>query len=304
MKKHKHYLQDMSWTEFEDRLDEVGRTVILPVTTVEMQGPYYPFGLHLYNLKGVMKKAEALYDDIIFAPIIPVGASSEMSSAFPGNVGVKLETLIQVYNDICNDLIRHKVERIVWLIGCGGCVTASEVVSRRLRRKYGTLFVGIQTIGGVYSQADMQAWNASYLTEGHAGKMWGQMGLANLPADLREDVVRRHKGNSYVIKGTKIPWGTDNILEPKWQGEHVAAKLTTSRIGDEMIPIHFWGGEFQDYAPGGFVTEDIEKHDIDEGRKATERTAAHLVKVLQEIRKIKVPIEEPKAMREGPTYKS
>lgn len=284
----KQYMQDMSWDEFEERLKQCDYTVIIPLGSTEQHGPY-PLGVDCYNAMGPAKRLTELTDDVIIAPLIPVSYSA-YHARFPGTITLRFETVIALYEDICESLIRAGTQKIIWLEGHEGCSDAAAIVSKRLRDKYGVLFVSV-AYWHFLAEIRPDYSKIRQISEGHAGINEGSITLACVSEELREDIRRR--AVNYVSKDAKIPWGTENLITPRWNGQLrcLSAKLKTSTVGEQMLWVNFPGGNFQDFTPYGHITEDMLAHSVEYGKELIEITAQHLLKILKEIRKIKVPIE-------------
>ncbi len=287
----KQFMQDMDWEEFQERLEEVGRTVVVPTGSTEQHGPY-PLWVDCYNAIGPMKRVAELTEDVIFAPLLPITYSAYHQN-YPGTISLSFDTCRRMLEEVFESLIKAGTERILVIVGHEGVERPLSEASRNLKRKYGTLFVSA-ACWQVINDAGLRDPSKTQVFEGHAGLLEGSITLACVSPELRVDLIKKCQERSFISKGNKLGgWGTNNITDVKWEGAigGISAKLTTSRVGDKSISVKFPAGDFEEFTPPGFVSEDCGKHSVQHGQDIIEMTAQHIVKILKEIRNIPVPVK-------------
>jgi creatinine amidohydrolase len=131
-------LGKLTWSEVSDMVNNVD-FVIVPIGSTEQHGKHLPLDNDSYTALEISKLvAEKLKEKlkILIAPLIPYGMS-EHHMDFPGTITLRVETLINVIEDICISLSRHGFKRILILNGHGGNTAAIRVAVQELNLKYG-----------------------------------------------------------------------------------------------------------------------------------------------------------------------
>jgi len=113
----KNYLPHMTVPEVE-RLLAKSDMVILPIGAIEQHGKHLPLGTDYLN--GVERsKLIAQQRDVLVAPVLMAG-QSPYHMGFAGSITLKAETIVQVYMETVQSLIRHGFKRFLILNAHGG----------------------------------------------------------------------------------------------------------------------------------------------------------------------------------------
>jgi creatinine amidohydrolase len=114
MKLKSRWLQDITWKEAEEYLQEKN-IAIVPVGATEQHGHAAAMGLDTYN---AMHLAEDVAEqtDVLITPPLWFGDSSH-HTAFPGTISLRSETMIAVVKDILRSLIKHDFSKILIING-------------------------------------------------------------------------------------------------------------------------------------------------------------------------------------------
>ncbi len=131
----KHRLQDMTWTEFRDRLVDKP-VVLLPLGATEEQGPTAPMGDFVLADRIAQQVAER--SGAVMAPTLLFG-DSEFFRSFPGCISLRPATFTALMFDICANLLHHGLERLVILNGQTSNAPHLDTVTRQLRDRYGIM---------------------------------------------------------------------------------------------------------------------------------------------------------------------
>lgn len=113
-------MEEMSWTEIEERLKKGFKTVILPVGAIEQQGPHLSIlaDTIAYGY-GIGKRVAKKLGNALVAPCVQPGCSDHHME-FSGTISVRAETLRELVRDYCRSLAYHGFENIVIIVAHGG----------------------------------------------------------------------------------------------------------------------------------------------------------------------------------------
>jgi creatinine amidohydrolase len=103
-------LRAMSWVDVKELLKETDM-VILPVGTIENNGPHLPLSNDGIVAEGVANRL-AEETGIPVAPMIPWG-ESRVQMGFPGTITIRADVLAELVRDIALSLKRHGFRRIL-----------------------------------------------------------------------------------------------------------------------------------------------------------------------------------------------
>lgn len=182
---------------------EIGRIArksiaLLPIAATEQHGPHLPVVTDTALITEIARQAHAaLESEIVLLPTLWVG-SSDHHLGFPGTLSLSSETYIQVLQELGESLLKTGFQRIVFLNGHGGNITALSEALYRLAltpRKDAPWIVGA-TYWLLDRSTDVQSFmETPKLT--HAGEYETSMMLA-----LRLDGIKMDLARNGQIK----PW--------------------------------------------------------------------------------------------------
>lgn len=283
------FLEDMSWSELEQAAKKSEGIIIIPTGSIE-EHAHLPLRTDTYGAEGPVRIIAEKLDNIVIAPVIPVGFSP-YHRRFPGTISLKFETVMSLYRDICEALIECGFNKLLFLNGHEGNSIVISILGRELREKYGVLTVILSWFHLAIESGETIVAERQ-LKEGHSGVRESSMVYCQLPPNELTRIRKKEK--KYVSFGTNLPWGTDNMSNPSWDEaiQGVKVDLKTSTEGGKIFSMRM-AGSFVDFTPMGIIG-DPGKATVEYGEKLITRTAIHAIKIIEEMRKIKVPLEEPK----------
>jgi creatinine amidohydrolase len=166
--------------------------ILLPMGSQEDQGPHAPMGDYLLAEKIselIALRATANGVRTVVAPVIPFGGA-EHFGPMPGGIALEPATLSLVLGDIFDNLLRHKLTRIVVINGHGGNVEPIRSVTRGLHRKSGLVVPSLYLWRICYAimPALLGAEKAARVA-GHGGDPLTSIGLHLFPGVLRPDMI-------------------------------------------------------------------------------------------------------------------
>ncbi|MEM1084999.1 MAG: creatininase family protein [Verrucomicrobiota bacterium] len=125
------------WAQLtNDEVDALDRAlpVILPLGLIEAHGPHLATSVDAdtasYFARRIAERTGA-----ILLPTVNFGFADEMR-AYPGTLGVSLETMAAVVGDLAGLLCEHGFKRQVWLSGHGANKTPAELALHRVWERH------------------------------------------------------------------------------------------------------------------------------------------------------------------------
>ncbi len=115
---------------------------IVPMGSVEQHGPHLPCGTdYLASLVIGQKVAEKV--DGLLLPFCPVGVTP-FHMSFAGTLTLKPQTFISVIEDICDSIIRHGAEKIVFLNWHEGNTAAMNLAAVSVQQRHPVRLLVVQ----------------------------------------------------------------------------------------------------------------------------------------------------------------
>jgi creatinine amidohydrolase len=111
-------IADMSWTDYQRRIEQDFPVVLLPIGSLEQHGPHSPLGSDEI-LTRLIANAVAVSVDGLVAPSISYGCRSQPRTGggwhFSGTTSIEGRTLMLLVRDILQEFGRHGVRKIAVL---------------------------------------------------------------------------------------------------------------------------------------------------------------------------------------------
>ena len=228
----KSTLLHMTWEEFRDCVNPE-LVVVIPMGSVELEGPYLPLGVDTLVAEGVARRLEG-EEGVLIGPSLPLG-HSKWFMPFPGTISLEHGTLTALLLDYCRSLIRHGVKRFVFLNAHRGNHACVDEVSRTLILER-PLHIGM---AGLWKLAnDLIANKQGLIQEGkftHAGEIMTSVVLALNPETvvtkgMHADLPKSPEGSAFRI--------LNSLGETSFQGSvqtvymHIREITRTGLFGD------------------------------------------------------------------------
>jgi creatinine amidohydrolase len=131
----KHLLEQMTFLEFRERMAE-DPVIILPLGSVEVQGPCNPMGDFMLAVRIAAIVAERT--GAIAAPCMPFGFA-EVFRGVPGGMQLSADTFRAVLRDLVGAFLDHGLNRILVLNGHTGNNALIDLTVREIRRRTGVI---------------------------------------------------------------------------------------------------------------------------------------------------------------------
>jgi creatinine amidohydrolase len=247
------FILGMSTEAFRARVNAYALAVV-PIGSVELEGPHLPLGVDTIVAEGI-SKIIARESGVLIGPVIPVGYS-KWFEPFPGTISIENETLCRFIGDYCRSLIRHGIRRILFLNAHRGNNAAIEIVSHRLIAEH-QVRVGMVNLWKL--AADLIN-GKNIISEGkftHAGELMTSMVLAIHPEvvvseKIHAGKVKQMKDSRFEVKNSVGETNCDGSIQTIYQdirdvtetgvlGDPTPASAEKGRMMIEMITTYLKG---------------------------------------------------------------
>ncbi len=198
-------LGSLTSAEAAARLDQA--TVLLPLGSLEDQGPHAPMGDYLCAerlAELVARAALAAGHDTLVAPVLPFGGRDVFGSR-PGGIALRQTTLRLVLRDMLDGLLRHGVARLVVVNGHGGNAQAIHDVTQDILLERGVLIPCFQPwkIAAALLPALVGPDQASRST-GHGADPLASIAMHLFPELMRLDLLPRDAPARRRVAGLEV----------------------------------------------------------------------------------------------------
>jgi creatinine amidohydrolase len=232
-----HQWRDLAWPDFTS-IDFDKAVALMPVAAIEQHGPHLPVSVDSDINAGVVAASAAFLPadvPVYVLPQLPIGKSNE-HIAFPGTLSIGAETLMRMWTDVGDSVVRAGFRKLVILNSHGGQPQIVEVVVREMRVRHGILAVSAAT----YALHKSDAFDERERKHG----IHGGAGETSMMMHLRPDMVRHQELRDYpaiseVIEqegdllrlegGIGIGWMTQDVNPLGAIGNAAAADVETGK---------------------------------------------------------------------------
>jgi creatinine amidohydrolase len=211
--------RDLAWPDFNG-IDFEKAVALMPVAAIEQHGPHLPVSVDSDINAGVVAASEAFLPEDVPVYVLPqlsIGKSNE-HSAFPGTLSIGAETLIRMWTDVADSVVRAGFRKLVILNSHGGQPQIVEVVVREMRVRHGILAVSAAT----YAMRSGNSFGEREAKHGiHGGAVETSMMMHLRPESVRHQELRNYPALSETIEaesemlrlegGIGIGWMTQDV---------------------------------------------------------------------------------------------
>lgn len=234
------YWKNMNTHDF-DNLDPEATIAVLPVGSIEQHGPHLPVGVDTDIVWGVVENSlEKIPDDILclVLPLMPIGKANEHSD-FNGTISLSVNTLISLWTEICENVLRTGIKKILIINGHGGQTNVTSIVARDLRIRHDALVVPINWWSVREKPNEFSEEEYMYGIHGGAEETSVMMHLH--PSLVNKDKIDNFISNSYKNRkefpilcgnGTLHAWKASDLHAGGACGD---ASIASAEKGKEII---------------------------------------------------------------------
>ena len=234
----RHWAQ-LCTTDFA-ALDPHRTVAVLPVAATEQHGPHLPLSVDTDLVEGILAAARPLAQSnlpILQLPTLAVGLSPE-HQGFAGTLTLRPETLLALWGDIGESVVRAGVKKLLLFNSHGGHSGIMDVVARDLRTRLGLLVVSCSWFNLPLQDEAGNDVSARFLAHEHrfgihAGQMETALMLALRPELVRLEAARNFPSTSedraqrYAVLGNgrsaKLAWQMQDYQPAGAAGNAAAA---------------------------------------------------------------------------------
>ncbi len=110
--------ENLSSLDFETAVIQANRVGIIPLGVIEAHGPHAPLGTDMFTAHWVAVES-AKQEPIIVFPAYPFGTNVE-TAHLPGGLVIKRELIMALLENICDEMYRNGINKIILFSGHGG----------------------------------------------------------------------------------------------------------------------------------------------------------------------------------------
>ncbi len=208
----KNYLPHMTSPEVAELLEKTDM-VIIPVGSLEQHGNHLPIGTDFIN--GVEEcKLIAQERDLLVAPVLMLG-QAPYHMGFPGTITLSAETIVKVYLEAVESLIRHGFRRFIISNAHGGNRAISTLIVDQINHT--TAGVAVDLDQAIAPFLEPPAAEPSKVLDRHGGTPETSRSLYLMPALVQLDKA--------VAAELTLPSHLEEMLPQVVDGEPTALML-------------------------------------------------------------------------------
>ncbi len=243
--------EELTAHDFPAAVAAAQHTCLLPIGVLEKHGEHLPLGTDTLNSRAIAEQAVTLEPAILF-PWYYFGQIHE-AKQWPGAVALRRELLYSLLENLCEEIARNGLRKIVLLNGHGGNESfLSSFVMFLLEkpRPYTVYLIRLQDYYGVTNSPEWKAQMKSAFDH-PAGEAESSLSLA-----VRPDLVKMQ-----------------DVSAPGLPQKRLGA------LGDMAYNAMFWYADFPDHYAGDATAATAEK-----GRFLLERHAARVAEIVRAVK--------------------
>lgn len=191
------FLEELTWTEVRDAIDDGTTTIIIPTAGTEQNGPHMVLGKHKFIINHASAMIARELGDALVAPVVtyvPEGSvenpRGHMSKA--GTITLPEEYFMKLLEYAARSLEVHGFTDIVLIGDSGGNQDGMEQVAALLNEDWADREARVHFVGDYYSDNGFREWlveqgETEETIGGHAGISDTSQLLAVDPRHIRTD---------------------------------------------------------------------------------------------------------------------
>ena len=157
------FLEDMTWMEIRDAMNDGSDTVIVATGGIEQNGPYLVAGKHNIVLRATTEAIARKLGNALVAPIVGFVPEGDFDPPtehmkYPSTVGVSEDTYQRLVTDICTSYHTHGFAHIVLIGDSGGNQKGLEEVAARLNTRWAGDKARVHYIPEYFNYTQLGEW--------------------------------------------------------------------------------------------------------------------------------------------------
>ncbi len=157
------WLEEMTWLEVRDALEDGKTTAIIATGGVEQNGPYLVTGKHNVILRATAEAIAWELGNALVAPIVPFVPEGEFDPPaghmrYPGTISVRQATFEALLTDLARSLKTHGFREVILIGDSGGNQDGMERVAQELGESWAGTGTRIHFIPEYYDNPRWNEW--------------------------------------------------------------------------------------------------------------------------------------------------
>lgn len=157
------FMEDMTWMEIKDRINNGARVAIVPTGGTEQNGPHMVTGKHNVIVRYTSGEIAKRLGNALVTPVIPFTPAGRIDPPeghmrFPGTISVSEQAFALVLEDTARSLKQHGFRFICFVGDHGGSQAAQRQVADRLTSQWESEGVRVMSVSNYYSANGQEKW--------------------------------------------------------------------------------------------------------------------------------------------------
>ncbi len=198
------FIEEMTWTEIQDAIDQGTTTIIVPTAGTEQNGPHMVLGKHKYRINAASDRIARKLGNALVAPVmtyVPEGSIEPPTGhmRYAGTISIPQEVFRSVLEYTARSLKAHGFIDILFIGDSGPNQPGMKAVSEKLNEEWITERSQVLFISDWYSNTKYNEWlkEQGFSEEEigrHAGLLDTSLLLAIAPEHVRTNNISIGKG--------------------------------------------------------------------------------------------------------------
>jgi creatinine amidohydrolase len=178
--------EDLTAPRFAQAVAETRGVCVLPLGVIEKHGGHLPLGTDVFAARAIAERAAELEPAVIF-PFYFFG-QIHCAKHCPGTVAIRMRLAIDLLENVCGEIARNGLRKIILLNGHGGNIAMVGHFARMMLEERRDYVLHVADLGAyLWPALESAEWKAARGTDhgGHADEAETSMML-----DVRPELVR------------------------------------------------------------------------------------------------------------------
>ena len=157
------FIEEMTWTEIREAIDDGTTTVILPTAGTEQNGPHMVMGKHKYIVEEASKRIAERLGNALVAPVVTYVPEGEVDPPsghmrMAGTITLPNEFFMKLVEYAARSFRAHGFTDIVFIGDSGGNQRGMEQVAGELNAEWGGQGARVHFVGDYYANNGYVEW--------------------------------------------------------------------------------------------------------------------------------------------------
>ena len=157
------FIEEMTWTEIREAIDNGTTTVILPTAGTEQNGPHMVMGKHKYIVEEASKRIAERLGNALVAPVVTYVPEGEVDPPsghmrMAGTITLPNEFFMKLVEYAARSFRAHGFTDIVFIGDSGGNQRGMEQVANELNAEWGGDGARVHFVGDYYANNGYVEW--------------------------------------------------------------------------------------------------------------------------------------------------